>query len=25
VPIDQVAGARYDPSQMAHLDSERQH
>jgi aryl-alcohol dehydrogenase-like predicted oxidoreductase len=25
VPADQVAGARYDPNQMAHLDSERQH
>jgi aryl-alcohol dehydrogenase-like predicted oxidoreductase len=25
VPTDQVAGARYDQSQMAHLDSERQH
>jgi aryl-alcohol dehydrogenase-like predicted oxidoreductase len=23
VPADQVAGARYDPAQMAHLDSER--
>ena len=23
VPADQVAGARYDPTQMAHLDSER--
>src|SRR5262249_12658559 len=25
VPADQVAGARYDPGQMAHLDSERRH
>jgi hypothetical protein len=24
VPPEQIAGARYDPTQMAHLDSERQ-